>query len=99
MIVRFDDGILGLASEVYVFKIPHYKSKLEGNASIDIFPEVINTDVQLETLMVWKLVFIPFCLMKYLLDKNLISHVVLLPIHMLIQTSGITCCNSILDLI
>lgn len=82
-----------------VFKRPYYKSKLEFNTSINIFPEVTNMDVQLETLKVWKSVFIPFCLIPYVLNKNLTPRKTFLLLHPLIQTGGLIYCDSVLDFI
>ena len=94
---KFDWECLAMTSEVNVFKEKHHKTKLEDNPDTLIFPPVTEDNVQRETLCVHKAMYIPFCLMSLVLDKDLNPRETFLFVHDTINAAKLSCCQDLLD--
>ena len=79
----------------------HYKRKIEEDTNIALFSPVKYDDAKKETTKVRKLMFIPFYLMRLVLDKDLsplpCDAFLLLKVN--IMAESLTCCKGTLDLI
>ena len=96
--VQFDADCLEVTAEVNVFKIATYKTKLIADPSVELFPPVDDADAQVETRKVRKSAFIPYCLMQYVLDKDLTPRDAFLLLHPLIENAGLLdACSTLLD--
>jgi hypothetical protein len=96
--IQFDTDCLDTTAEINVFKIATYKSKLVADPSLELFPPVDDADAQNETLKVRKSAFIPYCLMQYVLDKDLTPREAFLLLHPLIENAGmVDACSTLLD--
>lgn len=98
-IIRLDVNALEMTRDVNVYKMKHYKKKLEDNESIELFPPVKEGDTEKEKIKVWKSVFIPFILMRLVLDKDLSPWNAFLLLEATITAGKIICCEGILGFI
>ena len=98
-IIKFDFDALEMTQDVNVYKLKHYKKKLEEDTSIELFPPVQNGDAEKETIKVQKTVFIPFVLMRLVLDKDLSPQNAFLLLEATITAGKLICCEGILDFI
>ena len=96
-IAKFDWDCLLPTNEVNVYKVKHYRKKLEDDSSIEIFAAPNDADAQVETVKIRDAVYIPYYLMKLVLDKDLSPREVFLLLESTIDADKPKCCNGILD--
>ena len=89
-IIKFDFDVLELPPQVNVYKEKHHKMKLEDDPSIILMPPVKDDDAQRETICTRNAVFVPFCLMQYVLDKDLNPREAFLLLHDIIKAAKLT---------
>ena len=96
-IIKFDWDALELSPEVNVYKEKHHKKKLEDDTSIIIIPPIKDDDAQLESISARNAMFVPFCLMRYVVDKDLNPREAFLLLFDVITAAKLTGCQGILD--
>jgi len=96
-IVKVDWAMGEMTSDVNVYKEAHHKKKLEDNPTAEILGPVKDDDAQVETLSVRKSVYIPYCLMRLVLDQDLSPRKAFLLLFDFIHANNLVCCQSVLD--
>ena len=96
-IIKFDFDVLALSPQVNVYKEKQHKKMLEDDPSIILMPPVKEDDAQRETICTRNAAFVPFCLMQYVLDKDLNPRVAFLLLHDIITAAKLTGCELLLD--
>ena len=91
-IIKFDWDVLQPSPDVNVYKEKHHKKKLEDDTSIILMPPVKDADAQHETISVRNAMFVPYCLMQYVLDKDLNPREAFLLLFDIITASKLTGC-------
>lgn len=94
---KFNWGCLASSIEVNVFKEKNNKTKLYNNLTVVILSPVKDDDAQQETISVRNAMYIPFCLMSLVLDKDLNPRGAFLLLYNTINAAKLTCCQGLLD--
>ena len=96
-ITKVDWDILEMISKVNMFKEKHHKTKLKDNPDSIILGPVKEDDAQTETISVRHAVYIPYCLMPLVLDKDLNPRQAFLLLYDTINANDLGCCQGLLD--
>jgi hypothetical protein len=97
-LIGFDKDMLDMTNEVNVYNVDHYKSKLIGDESIELFPIIDDDAAQRETVKTRKAMYIPYELVPYVLDKNLSPRQAFMVLHPIMESAGLlTVCKPLVD--
>ena len=86
-----------MSPSVNVYKEKHHKKQLEDDESIILMPSVKEDDAQRKTICTRNVMFVPFFLMQYVLDKDLNPCEAFLLLHDIIKAAKLTGCEGLLD--
>ena len=89
--------VLELSSQVNVYKEKHHKKKLKDDPSIIPMSSVKDDDAQHETICTRNAMFVAFCLMQYVLDKDFNPPKAFLLLYDVIKAAKLTGCKGLLD--
>ena len=96
-IIKFDFDVLELSPQVNIYKEKHHKKKLKDDPLIIFMPSVKDDDAQRKTICMYNAMFVPFCLMQYVLDKDFNPCKAFLLLHDVIKAAKLTRSKGLLD--